>query len=104
MPYQGKRILVSLPEYFVKTLQQLHTQILPLQQKYSVRSSWEDHARPLAVSLCFTSLRLLQSLQYMKAVVSDKRAALVDVLDKHVGYLKYTKNGQVVFKYCRSLL
>ncbi len=34
----------------------------------------------------------------MKAVVSNKRTSLVDVLDKHVGYFKYTNLLQEVKK------
>jgi hypothetical protein len=49
-------ILVSLPKHLARTHQQWHTQILPLQQKYGVRSSWEGRANPLAASLSLTSL------------------------------------------------
>ncbi len=46
---------VYLPKHLARTQQHWRTQILPLQQKYSMRSSWEGHARPLVASLCLTS-------------------------------------------------
>jgi hypothetical protein len=56
MPEQGESILVSLPKHLAKTQQQLRIQILPLQQKYCVSVSSEGQTRPLAASLCLTSL------------------------------------------------